>query len=217
MKNIQNLETRFIHQKSQNCVSFAAYIGDNNSSFTQSTANLLTDSGSSGDMGWLYYFLTGSSTTKGYLDPDSSFNQFDISPVKFINKNSNATFASGEAIPVQNTYFSLQLFDYIRFGTAGTNDMDFNFTGKQGLFQVTSIITGSDYNTSSSLGVVAITGSVSPTPSTQNWRIMRRVPKDNFVLVQNLPSYRDSGFLIPSNFNPNYDPYTLARKAGLIA
>jgi hypothetical protein len=36
MKNIQNLETRFIHQKSQNCVSFAAYIGDNNSSFTQS-------------------------------------------------------------------------------------------------------------------------------------------------------------------------------------
>jgi hypothetical protein len=46
---------------------------------------------------------------------------------------------------------------------------------------------------------------------------MRRVPKDNFVLVQNLPSYRDSGFLIPSNFNPNYDPYTLARKAGLIA
>jgi hypothetical protein len=188
----------------------------NNSSFTQSTANLLTDSGSSGDMGWLYYFLTGSSTTKGYLDPNSSFNQFDTSPVKFINKNSNTTFTSNEAIPVQNTYFSLQLFDYIRFGTAGTNDMDFNFTGKQGLFQVTSIITGSDYNTSSSLGVVAITGSVSPTPSTQNWRIMRRVPKDNFVLVQYIPSYRDSGLLIPNNFNPNYDPYTLARKAGLV-
>ena len=189
----------------------------NNSNFTQSANNLLTDSGSSGDMGWLYYFLTGSSTTKGYLDPDSSFNQFDNSPVKFINKNSNATFASGEAIPVQNTYFSLQRYDYIRFGTAGTDDMDFSFSGKQGLFQVTSITTGSDYNVSSSLGVIALTGSVSPTPATQNWRIMRRIPKDNFVLVKYKPAYTDSGLLIPNNFNPNYDPYYLARKAGLIS
>ena len=45
---------------------------------------------------------------------------------------------------------------------------------------------------------------------------MRRVPKDNFVLVQYIPSYKDSGLLIPNNFNPNYDPYTLARKSGLI-
>ena len=50
----------------------------------------------------------------------------------------------------------------------------------------------------------------------QAFRIMRRVPKDNFVLIQNLPPYVDSGLLIPQNFNPLYDPYVLARKAGLI-
>jgi hypothetical protein len=92
--------------------------------------------------------------------------------------------------------------------------MDTSFTG-EGLTQITNILTGSDIRTSSSIFVTSITLPTTD-PLTQNWRIMRRVPKDNFVLVQNMPLYTDSGLLIPQNFNPNYDPYTLARKAGLV-
>ena len=90
------------------------------------------------------------------------------------------------------------------------------FPGRVAFCQITDIVIGTDYNTSSSLSVNLITGSFPSNIATQNWRIMRRVPKDNFVLVQNIPSYRSSGLLIPQNFNPNYDPYALARKAGII-
>jgi hypothetical protein len=45
---------------------------------------------------------------------------------------------------------------------------------------------------------------------------MRRIPNETFVLVKNIPQYTGGGLLIPENFNPNFDPYTLARKAGLI-
>jgi len=65
------------------------------------------------------------------------------------------------------------------------------------------------------LGINILTGSI-PSGSVQNWRVIRRVEKDNFVLIRDIPSYRDAGLLIPENFNPNYDPYSLARKAGLI-
>ena len=45
---------------------------------------------------------------------------------------------------------------------------------------------------------------------------MRRIPNESFVLVKNNPSYGDPGFLIPWDFNPDYDVYELARKAGVI-
>jgi hypothetical protein len=48
-------------------------------------------------------------------------------------------------------------------------------------------------------------------------RIMRRVPNESFILIKNNPSYGDPGFLIPENFNPKYDPYELAKKAGIIS
>ena len=96
--------------------------------------------------------------------------------------------------------------------------MDNTFKGN-GLYQITSINVGSDYTISSSLGVYPLytsSTSINSNPLAQNWRMMRRVPKDNFVLVKNMPAYTDSGLLIPQNFNPLYDPYTLARKAGVI-
>ena len=46
---------------------------------------------------------------------------------------------------------------------------------------------------------------------------MRRVPNENFVLIKNLPQNPNiSGFLVPFNFNPKYDVYNIARKAGII-
>jgi hypothetical protein len=171
----------------------------------------------SSSAGWLYSFLTGSSTTLGPLQINASFQYVkSLTTFNLINKTTNTAFepnSSGDVlVPIANTYLPLQQYDYIRFGST-LNSMDSSFTG-EALAQITTFSQSSDYNTTSSLYVQVLTGSV---VSNSLWRMMRRVPKDNFVLIKYIPSYRDSGLLIPNNFNPNYDPYTLARKAGLIA
>lgn len=170
----------------------------------------------SSSAGWLYSFLTGSSTTLGPLQINTSFQYLkSISTFNLINKTTNTAFepnSSGDVlVPIANTYLPLQQYDYIRFGTT-LNSMDSSFTGET-LTQITAFSQSADYDATSSLYINVLTGSVT---TNSLWRMMRRVPKDNFVLVQYIPSYVDSGLLIPNNFNPNYDPYTLARKAGLI-
>ena len=114
----------------------------------------------------------------------------------------------------------------IRFGTTGssinsTSSLDGSFIGG-GLFQISSIITGSTNKVSSS---IILNKSITNYPfvtqslqsrNTQNFRIIRRIPNETFVLIKNKPSYLDPGFLIPFNFNPNYNPYDLAKKAGII-
>jgi hypothetical protein len=188
-----------------------------NTAFTQSYENILTDSGSTNRIGWLYPFLTGSSATYDSIVSYQMDNS--ISSVNLINKNTLAVYPNGFPLPSPSTtYFPLQIYDFIRFGNTASTTMDNTFIGN-GLYQITSINIGSDYTISSSLGVYPLytsSNSINSNPLAQNWRIMRRVPKDNFVLVKNMPSYTDSGLLIPQNFNPLYDPYTLAKKAGLI-
>ena len=114
-------------------------------------------------------------------------------------------------VPISNTYLPLQQYDYIRFCTT-LDDLDSSFYGGA-LIQITHISQSSNYDTTSSLSFYSVTGSIT---SGSLWRMMRRVPLDNFVLIKNIPSYRGSGLLIPQNYNPTLDPYTLARKAGLI-
>ena len=46
--------------------------------------------------------------------------------------------------------------------------------------------------------------------------MIRRSPNESFVLVQNKPQYLDPGFLVPFNFDPRYNIYDLARRAGII-
>ena len=43
-----------------------------------------------------------------------------------------------------------------------------------------------------------------------------RVPNENYVLIADIPEYTNPGFLIPFNFNPKYNIYDLAKKAGLL-
>jgi hypothetical protein len=193
-------------------------------SFTQESTSLLTDSGSLSRFtrGWLYSMLTPTSSISGTLLPECSF-LYDqtLSSIKIIDKTTNIIFPVREGtdsevwVPYSNTYFPLQQYDFIRFGKSTDTNMDTSFTG-DGLVQITNLLSGSDIRTSSSVFVTPMTFTPSIDPLIQNWRIMRRVPKDNFVLVQNMPKYVSSGLLIPQNFNPNFDPYTLARKAGLI-
>ena len=185
----------------------------NSASFQSSSSIELRDSQSAG---WLYSFLTGSSPSLGSLQSNASFQYVrSLTTFNLINKTTNTAFepnSSGDVlVPIANTYLTLQQYDYVRFGSTLIS-MDSSFNG-EALAQITAFSQSADYNATSSLYINVVSGSIS---SNSLWRMMRRVPKDNFVLVQYIPSYKDSGLLIPNNFNPNYDPYTLARKAGLI-
>ena len=55
-----------------------------------------------------------------------------------------------------------------------------------------------------------------PLGNVQNLRIFRRIPNETYVTLQNFPSYLDPGFLVPFNFDPRYNVYDLARRAGII-
>ena len=193
-------------------INYYGYSPGYNTASFQAINSQLRDSESAG---WLYSFITGSSPTSGSLQDNNSF-QYNQpgSTLNFINKTTNAVFTPNSGIvvvPISNTYLPLQQYDYIRFGTT-LDDLDSSFYGGA-LIQITHISQSSNYDTTSSLSFYSVTGSIT---SGSLWRMMRRVPLDNFVLIKNIPSYRGSGLLIPQNYNPTLDPYILARKAGLI-
>ena len=57
--------------------------------------------------------------------------------------------------------------------------------------------------------------------STQAFRIYRKIPHEDFVVVNNIPvtigsSTVGSGLLIPQNYNPNLDYLAIAKKAGIL-
>jgi len=191
--------------------------------FTQTGSYLTEDSITPA---WLYPLVESSSLSIIGYSYNTNYYVYNpvISDFYMVNKSTISPFALADPnnpqyvkAPFENTYFVVQPYDLIRFGTSTLNSLDKSFYG-DALYQVTNTVPGADYTQHSFVYIQNITGSI---PSTvigvQNWRIMRRVPKDNFVLVQYKPGYTDPGFLIPNNFNPNYDPYTLAKKAGLIA
>ena len=93
--------------------------------------------------------------------------------------------------------------------------MDYSFNGAA-TFRIQTLLSGSNYNVSSSLQVQPGTISYFPSVQTvQTFRILRRVPNETFVLVKNKPIYAGGGLLIPANFNPNYNPLDVASKAGI--
>jgi len=171
--------------------------------------------------GWLYSFVTSSITSTLFGTKNLDYYQYSTTDNPFSITDKTTLSAYQPYIydivraQLENTYLPLQVYDYIRFGNSTTSNLDSNFVG-DALVQITSINAAANNLGINTLG--AQVSSIIPTPfnATQNWRMFRRVPKDNFVLVKNLPPYVDSGLLIPQNFNPLYDPYVLARKAGLI-
>jgi hypothetical protein len=199
--------------------------------------NTLTDSGSvvaSSFESWIYAFSNPSSSV-GIIEyfslkrPSLSVGADGVSIYnkttgQYIN-NLNLTPSESQIVNYVDTYFPLQYGDMIRFGTTGsysvdnTASLDGTFSAG-GLFQISSILTGSNMTQTSSINIVPtlnnFTSSSISSKNTQNFRMMRRIQNESFVLIQNKPSYLDPGFLIPFNFNPNYNPYELAKKAGVI-
>ncbi len=174
--------------------------------------NTLFDSGS----GWLKYMLTGSGI-------GTDLNVKYIQPLgtnfQLYNKRTGQYASLNELVPYEDTFFPLKYGDMIRFGinTAGqTGSIDYNYFN----LGISTIVSNSLDNTSalttSSLFVDKINTQFPSNYTLQNIRVIRRVPNESFILIKNNPSYGDPGFLIPWDFNPNYDVYELARKAGVI-
>jgi hypothetical protein len=116
--------------------------------FITGSSNTLTDSGS-GNAGWLYALITGSSPTAG---PVFSYSTGFGNALQIFNKTTGQFGIGASSIPAVDTYFPLQYGDFIRFGysSGGVNDVDYSFEGTA-LFRLQKALTGSDYNVSSSL------------------------------------------------------------------
>jgi len=180
---------------------------------TQSATNILYDSGSA----WLKYMLTGSGI---YPELNVKYIQPIGTNFQLYNKLTGNYAALNELVPYESTYFPLQYGDMIRFGinTVGsTGSLDYSYQTLGIASIASSSLDSGSISTTSSLYVDKIPTQFPSNYSLQNIRVMRRVPNESFVLVQNSPSYGDPGFLIPENFNPAYDPYNLAKKAGIIS
>jgi hypothetical protein len=208
-------------------LSISNIVSYSNIFFTSSnSSNIITDSGSSPDYrtGWLSALLSGSTISSGSV---YGF-QFLDNTVQ-INSPTLGRYFTGTSdfISYENTYFPLQNYDFIRIGTSdvASTQLDYSFNSA-GLYRIASSSIG-DVNSSSSLYVSPSV--VSPfndfqtqtlyqtfVQSTELFRIFRRIPSENFVVIQNLPQFTDPGFLVPFNFNPKYDVYNLAKKAGVI-
>jgi len=174
--------------------------------------NTLFDSGS----GWLKYMLTGSGIG---TDLNIKYIQPLATNFQLYNKRTGQYASLNELVPYEDTFFPLKYGDMIRFGinTAGqTGSLDYNYFN----LGISTIVSNSLDNTSalttSSLFVDKINSQFPINYTLQNIRVMRRVPNESFILIKENPSYGDPGFLIPGDFNPNYDVYELARKAGVI-
>jgi len=130
-------------------------------------------------------------------------------------------------IPYQETLFPLQNYDFIRFGlvnpTNPTSSVDYSFSS-YALFRILSSSIGDVNDVASSLTLErVITGSFSTDLQTstplQGFRIFRRIPDETFVVVDTYAQINVDptvgGLLIPDDFNPAYDPITVARQAGI--
>ena len=128
--------------------------------------------------------------------------------------------ALSSSISQQDTYFPLQPNDFVRFGYEPDSPYGVDGTFNTGtLTQIKSITTGSDYNQTSILGILNLNSI--PVTARQNYRIFRRVPDETSVVVSTNPQINitsgEVGILIPENFNPNYNPISIAKAAGLIS
>jgi hypothetical protein len=127
-----------------------------------------------------------------------------------------------ETVKSQNSLFPLQELDIIRFGNSNNslfnNQLD-NIFNNGFLYYMTNLQGTSffDPNFSGSFNPVPQAHSINKTNTNQTFRIFRRLEDETFVVSTSLPPYRDPGLLIPENFNPNFNPYELAKKAGVIS
>jgi hypothetical protein len=189
--------------------------------FHSQSISTFNDTGS--DIGykpWLYSLLTLNDPTSG------SINYYGFNFLNVYNPNTTETIVTDSYVLPTDTLFPLQNYDFIRIadtGSSPTSSLDDTFYAL-GLYQIKEIYTGSTVPIqTSSLSIVplmndttAVATATGGNPDYQRFRVFRRIPSEISVTIQNIQSYKDPGFLIPFNFNPKYNVYDLAKKAGII-
>jgi hypothetical protein len=221
------LYTTIIVQESTNSnpnsPTFGAYYGTSNISpvfvgfYANQGVNTLMDTGSIYEP-FLFPLITGSDPNLGNV------REIGGGGLAFFNNATGQTTSA--SIPYEETLLPLQINDFIRFGDTGSSSsssLDGSFEAL-GLYQIQNINIALTASDSSSLNIQPALNSVTQQVTTwgfgesnQTYRIFRRVPNEAFVLIKNLPQYTDPGFLIPEDFNPNFNPFELAKKAGVIS
>ena len=126
-------------------------------------------------------------------------------------------------ISPSDTYLPIQQYDLVRIGdstgTTPTTTLDSLFDNKlYGVSNVTTVnrLLESPF-LSSSLSIIPSTFGINVTVANQTFRIFRRLSDETNIVLSTLPSFTDPGFLVPENFNPAYNPYNLAKEAGIIS
>jgi hypothetical protein len=170
---------------------------------------------------------SGSSFMLGYTQNISLTEIFYPSGSFLIWDNNNEQYVSypPDAITPINTLFPITKNDFLRIGDgriSGSNilsvskSVDDNFNSLS-LVRVVS----SSFSPDATLHIYPSLSSpiinILNTNRVQNYRFFRRLKDETFVVSTSLPPYTDPGLLIPENFNPNFNPYELAKKAGVIS
>jgi hypothetical protein len=181
-----------------------------NNPLVQPNPILISDAGTGGTQGWLYWFfeqLNAEYISTGGLN------------TYFYTKLGEVVGGGPGIIKYSDTLLPIQKGDFIRIGITGTYPLDQEFPGYQ-LWNYNNKLNLTSTSSINSFEPL-LAASVDPFLPGSNldspeFRIFRRVPNETFVLVENIPEYRSRGLLIPNNFNPNFDPAEIAKNIGLI-
>jgi hypothetical protein len=172
----------------------------------------------------------GSRFLDSLLDTNSVWNGSSYETVRFYSNNSickifnkSQNQFNTDFVSPSDTYLPIQPNDFIRIGNStGTTpittlDSLFNNTKLYNVSNISTINRIINPTDTSSLGIIPSTFGINVTNINQTFRIFRRLEDETFVVSTSLPPYTDPGLLIPENFNPNFNPYELAKKAGVIS
>jgi hypothetical protein len=172
----------------------------------------------------------GSRFLDSLLDTNSVWNGSSYETVRFYSNNSickifnkSQNQFNTDFVSPSDTYLPIQPNDFIRIGNStGTTpittlDSLFNNTKLYNVSNISTINRIINPTNTSSLGIIPSTFGINVTNINQTFRIFRRLEDETFVVSTSLPPYTDPGLLIPENFNPNFNPYELAKKAGVIS
>jgi len=128
----------------------------------------------------------------------------------------------------ENTYFPIEVTDFVRFGTLVSSSMDSSI--RNGSTQQSSIeslrtiktVTSGTLVGGSSVDLLSqipsdVMSSFPDPLDPQNFRVVRKIPTEFYILVKSKPAgFTGEGLLLPHNFNPKYNAKRVAQELGVI-
>lgn len=203
--------------------------GSNTFFSTGSTRNILDDDVSGTPAGTNYFidilqWDSNNYSSQSVLYPSGYFSVYNKNTNQYIT--GSPTGNTYGTVNVLDTLLPVQQFDYVRLGdsrvsgsginiSTNSSSIDYSFTSMN-LLMVSTTTNIHSYGLSTLVNNTVAGNILGTSFLNQNYRIFRRLPDETNIIISSLPNYTDPGFLIPENFNPNYNPYDLAKKAGVI-